>query len=158
MKNLNYLMLLVISLGLFLNSSCNNDDDDGVSVGGDGCSASWKVDGVDYSIDDLAFCVYLDNTLNLGANTTGGDFQLQIDPITTTGTYMADPQNQDLNVFISITLNDGTLIGSANATVVVTELSSSKAKGTFSGDFFDLADINFDPVFSVTNGSFTANF
>ena len=157
MKNLNYLFLLIIGLSLSLASCKKNKDDDGISVG-DGCSASWKVNGTDYSENDMTLCVYLDGTLNLSASATGGSFQLQIDPITTTGTYVADPSNQDLNVFVSIVLNDGTQIGSSNATVVVTELSSSKAKGTFSGDFFDIMDFTFDPVFSVTNGVFEANF
>jgi len=78
----------------------------------DGCSASWKVNGIDYNEDDLTLCVYL----------------------------------------------DGTRIASSNATVTVSELSSSKAKGTFSGDFFDIMDLTFDPIYSVSNGTFEANF
>ena len=156
MKNFNALILCLLSFVLITSTACNNDDDDGVSIGGD-CTASWKVDGTDYS-EELAACVYLDNTLNLTTNTTGGNFQLQIDPITTSGTYTADPNNQDLFVGIFITLDDGTRIGSSNATVNVTEISSSKAKGTFSGDFFDISDLTFNPVYSVTNGSFDASF
>lgn len=156
MKNTIYFILLVFSFSII--TSCNNnDDDDNISVG-DGCSASWKVNGTDYNQDDLALCVYLDNTLNLSASLTGGDFQLQIDPITSTGTYVADPNNPDPFVGVFITLDDGTMIGSSNATVIVTQLSSAKAKGTFSGDFFDITDLTFDPIYSVTNGSFEANF
>lgn len=157
MKNFHLIIFFFLST-LILNTSCKKDsDDDGLNIGSDNCTASWKVNNDNYE-KDLALCVYLDNTLNLSASTTGGDFQLQINPITTNGTYIADPQNQDLTVLIIIKLNDGTQIGSSNATINVSELSSSKAKGTFSGDFFDLADLNQTPSFAVTDGVFSTSF
>ena len=147
---------LLIALALTLTTSCKKNNDGIAPMGG--CQASWKVDGQKYSEDDMALCVYLDNTLNLGASVTGGDFQLQIDPITSEGVYEADPTNPDLNVIVLIKLEDGTQLGSANAQVTVTELSNAKAKGTFSGDFFDIMDFNQSPDYKVTDGEFQANF
>ena len=160
MKKLKqFSMLLFLGLGLMLVACGGDEDDDGVTTPGDGdCTASWKVNGQSYSEDNMTLCVYLDNTLNLSSSASGGDFQLQVDPITATGTYVADPSNQDLNVIVLIRLDDGTRLGSADATVVVTELSSSKAKGTFSGSFFDIMDINQTADFMVTDGKFEANF
>lgn len=158
MKKFNYLLLPLLCLSLTIFTACNNDDDDdGIGVGG-GCTASWTVDGTDYTIDDLALCVYLDNTMSLNASAGGGDFQLQIDPITAPGTYTVDPSNSDVFVVITLLLDDGTKIGIINGEIIVTEISSSKARGTFSGDFFDLTDITLTPSFSVTNGTFEANF
>lgn len=150
---------LLFFTSFVLAPSCGDDDGDGVTQPGDGdCTASWKVDGVSYSENDMTLCLYFDNTLNLSSSATGGDFQLQIDPISSTGTYVADPFNQDLNVIVLIRLDDGTQIGSSDATVVVTELSDSKAKGTFSGSFFDIMDFNQAADFMVTDGKFEANF
>ncbi len=83
---------------------------------------------------------------------------MQIDPITTTGTYTVDINNPDLDVIVLLKLSDGTQLGINDGSVVVTELSNSKAKGTFSGNFYDIQDVNSTPVFSVTNGVFEANF
>lgn len=138
--------------------SCSKDDDnDGINTL-EGCFASYEVDGQSFTHEDMALCVYLDNTLNLGSSFSGGEFQLQIDPITSTGTYTADISNPDLNVIILINLPDGTQIGSSNASITVTELSNAGASGTFSGTFFDLMDINQSPVYNVTNGEFSAEF
>ena len=158
MKNSSLFSSLLLSLSVLL-FACNNDNNDGINNPGSGdCTASWKVNGQSYSENNMALCVYLDKTLNLSSSASGGDFQLQIDPVTTTGTYVADPSNPDLNVIVLIRLDDGTRLGSADATVVVTELSDSKAKGTFSGSFFDIMDVNLTPNFVVTDGQFSSNF
>ncbi len=158
MKNLKFLIpILVLTSGLFF--ACNNsDDDDGLSLNGN-CGASWKVDGTAYSKDDLAFCIYLDSTLNLSSSVAALDFNLQIDPITAPGTFTFDPNNNTgPNVVILLPLGNGTTLGPASATITVTELSSSGARGTFSGQFFDVADINLSPDFTVTEGEFQASF
>jgi hypothetical protein len=41
---------------------------------------------------------------------------------------------------------------------VVEEISSSRARGSFSGNFFNVEDINQVAEFSVTDGQFNANF
>lgn len=155
-----YLLLSILSVSFFFFSCGSDDDNDGVAAGpdNDGCFASWKVDGVDYSEDELSLCIYMDNLLNLSSSFSGGTFQLQIDPVTTPGTYIADPQNQDLFVFVSVKLDDGTTLGSSNVEVVVEEISDSKAKGTFSGAFFDIMDLNQSADFVVTDGKFEADF
>lgn len=159
MKNFKFLGIAFLAFSFLLTTACNNDDDgDGIGLNGD-CFASWTVDGTDYSSENMVGCLYFDNALNLSSQiTTGGDFFMQIDPITSSGTYVADVNNQDLSVVMFLMLNDGRTIAINDGTVNVTEISSSKAKGTFSGNFFDLTDINLDPVFSVTNGTFEANF
>ena len=159
MKNLNYLGIILFVCVLALNSSCKkNAPGDGIGLNDD-CFASWKVDGISYDSDDMAGCLYLDGTLHLSTTLTGGDFFLQIDPITTTGTYSVDINNPDLDVIVLLLkLSDGTQLGINNGNIVVTALSNSKAKGTFSGNFYDFQDINLAPVFSVTNGVFEANF
>jgi len=131
MKKINYFFIALIALILLTNTSCNDDDDNNGFSNSEGCSASWKVDGVDFSQDNMAGCIFLDNTLNISTNITGGDFQLQIN------------RNR---------------IGIKDGSIVVTEISASKAKGTFSGNFFDLMDITQAPTFSVTNGSFEVDF
>ena len=158
MKKLKYLFIALIALPLLTNTSCNNDDDNDGFSNSEGCNASWKVDGVDFSQNNMAGCLFLDNTLNISTNITGGDFQLQINPITAPGTFVADPSNTDLNVVILLNLNDGNRIGIRDGSIVVTEISASKAKGTFSGNFFDLMDITQAPTFSVTDGSFEVDF
>ena len=155
MNRLFPIFLFIISISFF---ACNNDDDnDGVSVN-DGCSTSWKVDGQSFKIEDMALCVYFDNTLNLSSSVTGGEFQLQIDPITSPGTYTVDISNPDLFVYVAIELPDGRTIVSSDATIVVEEISSSRARGSFSGNFFNVEDINQVAEFSVTDGQFNANF
>ena len=157
MKTLNLPLFITICISLLTTSFCKKNNDDGISTA-KGCSASWTVNGTNYSKDNMALCVYLDNTLHLSSSASGGDFQLQIDPISNTGTFQADTGNPDQSVIVIIKLNDGTLIGIKSGQIVVTELSTSKAKGTFSGDFFDLADVNQTPSFTVTNGKFESNF
>ncbi len=158
MKKLNLSIILAICIGLLVTTSCKKDNNnDGISPN-DGCTASWTVNGTNYSEDDMTICVYLDNTLNLSASASGGDFQLQVDPITSTGTYQVDASDPNQNVIVLIKLNDGKQIGIKSGQVSVTELSSSKAKGTFSGAFFDIMDINQTPNYTVTNGQFSANF
>jgi len=158
MNNLNLPLFFALCLGLLMTTSCKKDNNnDGISTN-DGCTASWTVNSTNYAKEDMAICIYLDNTLNLSASASGGDFQLQIDPITDTGTYPAEASDPDQNVIIIIKLNDGTQIGIKTGQVTVTELSSSKAKGTFSGSFFDIMDINQAADYTVTNGEFSANF
>ena len=81
MKNVNLFLTGFLSIALLLGlSACNNDDDDnGVSIGDDGCAVSFKVDGVDYNYDNMGLCVYFDDVLNLSELVAGGDFLLQID-------------------------------------------------------------------------------
>ena len=159
MKQFNILTIFAIALFLSINFSCKKDDDNnGTNIGSDGCVATWKVDGVEYSQTDLQGCLWLDNILNIATNVSGGNFFLQIDPITTTGTYVADPTNQDLSVVIFMDLTDGTRIGISDGSVEVSELSSSKAKGTFSGNFYDLTNLSQTPTFSVTEGTFEVDF
>ena len=159
MKKINHLGIILFVFTLIFNSSCKkNDAGDGIGLNDD-CFASWKVDGTSYDSNDMAGCLYLDGTLHLSSTLTGGDFFLQIDPITTTGTYMVDINNPDLDVIVLLLkLSDGTQLGIKDGSIVVTELSNSKAKGTFSGNFYDFQDVNLAPVFSVTNGVFEANF
>jgi len=158
MKKITLFLLIAFSLVI---ASCGSDDDnDGVAAGpnnGD-CFASWTVDGADYVEEELALCVYMDNLFNLSSSFSGGIFQIQVDPITSPRAYVADPQNQELFVYVSVKLDDETTLVSDNVIVEVEEISNSKAKGTFSGDFFDLMDINQTPSFNVTNGKFEANF
>jgi len=157
MISLNQFPKFFLAIFLLLTIACNNDDgDDGIAIT-DGCTASWKLDGTSFN-EDLNLCVNLDNTLNLSTSLTGGSFQLQIDPIFETGTYLADPTNPDVNVFINLRQDDGSQLLIKNGQVTVTELSSSKAKGTFSGNFYEIMDLNQDAVFSVTDGKFEANF
>ncbi|MEM1319778.1 MAG: hypothetical protein AAGG75_05940 [Bacteroidota bacterium] len=158
-----FLGLALLGLTL-LQTACNNDDDnDGINVGGDGCNASWKVDGTNYSDDEMAGCLYIDSTLNLSSLIAGtsGDFFLQIDPITAPGTFTVDPVNNPTtapNIVIFLRLNDNKQIVIRNGTVTVTELSNSKAMGTFSGTFFDIQDFTMTTSFSVTEGRFEADF
>lgn len=150
---------MLVTFLAFTLVACGGDDDDGNGINiGDGCTASWKVNGEDYEENDMALCVFLDNTLNLSSSTTGGDFLMQIDPISATGTFDADPTNLNQTVVITMRLNDGTQLIIKEGQIVVTELSSSKAKGTFSGSFFDGTDLSQTASFEVTNGVFEANF
>ncbi len=155
------LALLFIFSILLLCTSCkkDSDDDDGSGIGDGDCFASWTVNGDDYMVDNMAGCVYLDNTLNLTSSIAGfGEFFLQIDPITSTGTYQVDSSDPNNTVVVGMTLNDGKQIGILTGTVTVSELSSSKAKGTFSGSFYDFTDLYLNPDFDVTDGVFEANF
>ncbi len=159
MKTINPFFLGILSFTLILSSSCIKKKDpsgNGVTVGD--CSASWKVDGKSYEENEMTICLYLDSTLNLSSSGSGGDFQLQINPIHKTGTYIKDINNNDLTVFVKIVLKDGTTILSNNVVVKVTELSKSSAKGTFSGDFYDMMDFTFTPKFKVTDGRFSSKF
>lgn len=157
MKYLKWLSFALV-FGLLI-SSCkkNSSDDDGIAVGGEGCTASWKVNGTAYSEDDMTICLYIDSTLNLSAS-VGFGFQLQVDPITNPGTFVVDPTDLSQTTVIIITLNDDTQIGIKSGEIKITELSSSGAKGTFSGAFYDFNDLNQAPNFAVTDGVFEANF
>ncbi len=157
MKKYLVFSMSYVLLCLLILPSCGSDEGDGVVAGGD-CSASWKVDGDSYNANDLAFCVFLQSTFQMSSQTAGGDFIMQVNPVTSPGTYMANSNSGETNVTIIITLKDGTLTGSSNARLTFSELNSGGAKGTFSGDFFDQADITSTPKYSVTNGKFEANF
>ena len=157
MKFSKFILLMFLISGLL---ACGGDDDnggDGINVGADGCGVSWTVNGENYSKNDLVFCVLLDNTFNMSSSVSGGDFMLQIDPITSTGTFVADPTDLTQTVLINMVLNDGTRIVIKEGEIVVNELSSSKVSGTFNGSFFDVQDINQTASFNVTNGQFEAN-
>ncbi len=156
MKRISFALLLgglLLAMG-----SCKNDDDDGdgVIVGGDGdCTMSWTVDGDNYTVD-MGLCIYFDSTLNLSVSATGGFTQLQVDPITSTGSYTQDLGTQ--NVIVLLELNDGTVLSMVTGSVEVSTLNNSRAKGTFSGMFADVMDANLTPDFTVTNGQFDADY
>ncbi|HFA50711.1 MAG TPA: hypothetical protein ENJ95_17015 [Bacteroidetes bacterium] len=142
--------LTLFSLLLFL-GACGNDDDGGIGNNAS-CQISWKVDGQSESEEPLV-CLYNDNTLNLGL--TGSNLiQLQVNNLTQPGTY--DLAGQD--AIILLELGSGEKLGSNTGQIIVTEISSSKAKGTFSGTFFPILDPNTPNTFSVTDGKFSANF
>ncbi|MEM8906503.1 MAG: hypothetical protein AAGD05_01550 [Bacteroidota bacterium] len=125
---------------------------------GDGCSAAWTLDGTDFSEQDMTICIFVDSVFNMSSSAGGGTFLMQIDPIGGPGTYVVDATNFDQLVLISLTLDDGQLLFIKEGQIVVTELNSSRARGTFSGAFFDSADLTQTANFQVTNGSFEANF
>ena len=152
-------LFFFLLLGLSLTFSCNNNnnDNDGISLG-DGCNASWKVNGDDYSIEDMGLCVFFDNNLTMSAFTAGGPFLMQIDPIGAPGTFQFDSSDPDQSVLLVIELTDGRSIGMLSGQIVVSDISTDKASGTFSGTFFDLNDLNMAPDFNVTDGKFNANF
>ena len=153
---LRFFFLFLVGAALF--GACNKDNgDDGVSLG-DGCNVSFKVNGESFNYEDMGLCVYFDENFTMSAFVSGGPFLLQVDPINGPGTFVFDANNQDQAVLISIELNDGRLIGMLNGQIKVEEISSGKARGSFSGTFFDLADINLSPDFEVTDGQFNANF
>jgi hypothetical protein len=158
MKTHNFILISLFALALMASTSCKKKDPGGNGIGTDDCSASWKVDGKKYDKKDMTLCVYLDSTLNVSSSASGGDFQLQVDPIFKTGTYVADVNNNKLTVFVMIKLDDGTQIVSNNVSINVNELSNKKANGTFSGDFFDIQDITMDPKYKVTDGQFSSKF
>ncbi|MEL6987544.1 MAG: hypothetical protein AAGK97_06900 [Bacteroidota bacterium] len=154
-KSINLFYAILFSV-IFLVGCSKDSNNNGINVG-DGCNASWELNGQSFE-EDLSLCVFLENILNLSASSTGGTFQLQIDPISTTGSFQADPSNPDQFVFISIMTDDGKTLVSNDVNIEVTRLNQSSARGNFSGSFFDITDINQMPIYNVNNGSFSANF
>lgn len=152
--DMKYFFFLALSVCVFFAPACS--DDDGTNPqnqGSDDCQISCKVDGTTISIDPANNCAYLGNTLNIGQ--TGQDaIQLQVNNLTATGTY----DIADQSTVVIITMSNGTTIGGLTGQIVVTELSSSQASGTFSGSFYDLSDVTQMATFTVTEGSFSASF
>jgi len=157
MKSLNLIWLSLFTVAFMFSASCKKENTGGINGVGD-CSASWEVNGKKYDSQSLSLCVYKDSLFNLSSSITGGSFQLQIDPIGKPGTYVADANNNKLTVFVMIKLDDGTIIVSNNVSVNVSEISSKNAKGTFSGDFYDVQDVSMTPKYTVTNGKFQSAF
>ena len=151
---------MVWFLAIFLLVNCNkNNDGDGISVADRGkCFASYKIGNQNFEFDDLALCVFFENTLNLGSSFTGGDFQLQVNPISGPGNYVADSNNTDLFVVVVLIDANDTRLVSNDLTVNVTEVNNDKAKGTFQGTFFAIDDTSFSNPITVTDGAFEANF
>lgn len=148
------LMLIGCMVLLALSSCKNNDDDAGNIPQSENCEMSWTVNGTNYSAD-MELCIFLDGTLQLTENTNPtNNNSLQVDPISSTGTFTSSASE----VAIILVLNDGTQILSLDAEVIVTTLSDSEAKGTFSGTFYDFMDITQSPDYTVTNGNFEASF
>ncbi len=154
MKSFIKSSIFLFALSLTI-SACNKDDDNpGGGVDG-ACVIAYTYDGTDYSTNVIA-CIYNDNTLNIGSIGVD-DAQIQIFPITTTGTYQSTVNDPSTIVFIN--LEDGTSLYGADATVVVSSINNSKASGTFSGEFREISDISMTgPVFNITKGSFNANY
>lgn len=145
------IIFLALSLCFLIVLACS--DDDGTSQSSDDCQISCKVDGTTITVDPANSCTYLGNTLNIGQ--TGQDaIQLQVNNLTATGTY----DIADQSTVVIITLSNGTTIGGLTGQIVVSEISNSKASGTFNGIFYDLSDITQMTTFTVTDGSFSAEF
>ncbi len=142
-------------LGLFILTAMVACGDDDASDGGLGenasCEISWKVDGVSDSEEPL-ICVYVDNTLNIGL-TGSNQMQLQVNDLTQPGTFDLADQGS----IIILELDNGEKLGSNIGQIIITEISSTKAKGTFSGTFFPVANPS-GTTYAVTDGKFTANF
>lgn len=148
MKNTVLWAIALSALTLFL--ACKKND---TNPGSENCQISCKVDNVLYNVGSANHCTYLGNTLNVGQ--TGIDaIQLQVNNLSGTGTFNL----ADQSATIIITLTNGKVIGGLNGQVIVTELSASKATGTFSGAFYDLMDVTLTPNFTVTEGAFSVRF
>ena len=92
---------------------------------------------------------FLDSTPNIGLLGTDA-IMLQVNKLSQPGTY--DLSEVTNSAFVN--LPDGTQIGALSGSIVITQLSSNKAKGTFSGSFYDLTDLMQTPNYTVTDGSF----
>lgn len=148
MKNL---ILLALALCTLIAPSCS--DDDASNQGSSDCQISCVVGGTTITVDPAHSCAYLGNSLNIGQ--TGQDaIQLQVNGLTATGTF----DIADQNTVVVITMANGTILGGLSGQIVVSEISNSKAKGTFSGTFYDLSDITQMTTLQVTSGMFTASF
>ncbi len=151
MKLLRLTSIALLLVSMLAGISCKNNDDGGVNPG-DSCKISYKVAGQSAS-ETPTICAYLDETLNIGL-IGSNSIQFQIINLTNTGEY---PFNSG-DVFIAIDMSDGTRIAAGNGTVTVSTLNNSRAKGSFSGSFFALDDVNMTNPIQVTDGSFDANY
>lgn len=150
LKNTIFFLALMLTL-----AACNNDDNPLPGPVDGNCVISYKYMGTDYSTNVIA-CIYNDNTLNIGSIGVD-DAQIQINPISATGTYLSTDNDPNLIVFIN--LDDGTQIFGADATVTVNKLNNSSSSGTFSGEFREVSDLTMTgPVYTITNGTFSANY
>ncbi len=142
----------LLALATLMFFACNNDDDGGTLPTSD-CNISCKVNGDLIQVDPASSCILLDSTLNIGLLGTDA-IMLQVNKLSQPGTY--DLSEVTNSAFVN--LPDGTQIGALSGSIVITQLSSNKAKGTFSGSFYDLTDLMQTPNYTVTDGSFEASF
>ncbi|MAT54174.1 MAG: hypothetical protein CMN32_06800 [Saprospirales bacterium] len=142
----------LLAFALLLLFACNNDDDGG-SLPTSDCNISCKVNGDLIQVDPSSGCIFLDSTLNIGLFGTDA-IMLQVNNLSQPGTY--DLSEIPNTAFVN--LPDGTQIGALSGSIVITQLSGNKAKGTFSGSFYDITDLMQTPNYTVTEGSFEASF
>ena len=151
MKNL--LFIATLSL-VMVGMACNNDDDNNPVTMNDDCSVSYTIDGQQFTENDIVVCALLDGTLNVGL-IGSNDIQLQVNNLTGPGTFTFP--NDD--VIILVDLDDGTRLGAEAGTITVSDLSDSKASGTFSVTLRDINDwMQEGPTMSLTNGQFSASY
>lgn len=145
-------LLVLISFSLLQCKKDNNND--GVTDPESGeCTITWKLDGQPGE-SMPAVCLYLDNTLNLGIIGSSEAF-LQVSPLTSTGEF----DLATVEVQLIIDMDADTRLAAESGTITVTELSSNKAKGTFTATMRDFTDVFLTgPTYQVTEGSFEANF
>ena len=150
MKNLLFLCLSVLCAVVI--TGCGSDDDDN-STGGNSNKGSItaKINGTSWSANNVQ-ATWTSNVLGMGgAQIIGGENQ-QINisgMVPATGTYQLNPLS---GISASYTKGSGSSVDphvAMSGTLVVTELSSSGAKGTFS---FQAGP------HSVTEGSFDLKF
>ena len=147
MKNSSrILVIMLLALSVVL-PSCNKDNNQ--NNGGTG-TITCKIDGVDYTFN-VGNVIFNDGTLNVG------DISVALVQV----------QNASVGTFtvglggatMSFNTNAGEVIGAFSGTIEITQLSGSSASGTFSGQCRDVTDIlQTGPVFTITDGTFTANF
>ena len=155
MKLKTFGLLIICSL-LLLTFSCSPDDAPGNGVSTGNCTIECEVNGSEIDASP-AVCAFIDNTLNLGL--IGMDnIQLQLNNLTAPGTF--EFGTTDVIILIDDTGGGASeaLGSSGTGSVIVTELNSNNARGTFSGTFFRITDFDMSEPFTITDGRFNANF
>lgn len=140
-------MAIVAMLALSF-AGCKKDSANPLNAN-DGCKIAYTINGQkETSTPDV--CLYLDGTLNMGLIGSNG-IQIQINDLTGPATFKAPGDD----IVILLDLKDGTRLSMKSGTITVTEFNNSRVKGTFSGDFVDIADLS-GPSMPLTAGEFSA--
>jgi len=153
MKILSKTFSFLFIFCLFLNIGCKKDKNKPV-LGDDTCEVTYTIDGQN-NASQPAVCVYLDGTLQMGL-VGSNDIVIQLNELF--GTTSIQAPSDDLIIIVG--LKDGSLrLGIESGTMNVTEFSTNKIKGNFSGTFRDVLDFDMTgPTYELTNGKFEANF
>lgn len=154
---MNKLFSTFFVLGLLsfctLSPACKKDNK-GPDAGANGaCQISYTLNGKSETSTPVV-CIYLDGTLQLGL-IGSNSIAIQINDLDGPATLQVPTED----VLIIIDLEDGTRLSMESGSVTVSELSTARASGTFSGTLRDISDVDQNgPTVTLSNGKFNASY